>query len=266
MGVRVPLGTPLFKEENLKERIRQITESKQFHMCMVMSIIILIIFVVAVILLKYNVEGEGNPPFNLSKISIISNVEGTDTDDTQNKWNLEVNQNNDIYLYIKKNDDYKYTETISSVVLNNFKITQESKVGKIKLYKPDANVDSVIFKDSSENEVDSIEYKGDIDSSIKEMKISNQGGLVVFRYAIKEIGNYTSNDDEQINHNELLKKLAINNEDVKFKVSFDIIINLDSKKSYKAGMNLDLPTGNVVDNGMQSTESIDLKDIIFKRI
>ena len=232
-------------------------------MCMVMSIILLIIFVVALISLKYNVEGEGNPPFALSKISIISNVEGTDANDEQNKWNLAVNQNNDIYLYIKKNSDYKYTETISSVVLDNFKINQEPKVGKIKLLKPD--IDSVIFKNSSENEVDRIEYKGDIDSSIKEMKISNQGGLVVFRYAIEDIGNYTSNDDEQINHNDLLKKLAINNDDIKFSVSFDIIVNLDSKKSYKASMNLDLPTGNVVDNGMQSTENTDLKDIIFKR-
>lgn len=234
-------------------------------MCMVMSIILLIIFVVALISLKYNVEGEGNPPFALSKISIISNVEGTDANDEQNKWNLAVNQNNDIYLYIKKNSDYKYTETISSVVLDNFKINQEPKVGKIKLLKPDTNIDSVIFKNSSENEVDRIEYKGDIDSSIKEMKISNQGGLVVFRYAIEDIGNYTSNDDEQINHNDLLKKLAINNDDIKFSVSFDIIVNLDSKKSYKASMNLDLPTGNVVDNGMQSTENTDLKDIIFKR-
>ena len=72
-------------------------------MCMVMSIILLIIFVVALISLKYNVEGEGNPPFTLSKISIISDVEGTDAEDEQNKWNLAVNQNNDIYLYIKKN-------------------------------------------------------------------------------------------------------------------------------------------------------------------
>ena len=249
----------------MKEKIKQITETRQFHMCMVMSIILLIIFVVALISLKYNVEGEDNPPFTLSKISIISNVEGTDTNDEQNKWNLAVNQNNDIYLYIKKNSDYKYTETISSVVLDNFKINQEPKVGKIKLLKPDTNIDSVIFKNSSENEVDRIEYKGDIDSSIKEMKISNQGGLVVFRYAIEDIGNYTSNDDEQINHNDLLKKLAINNDDIKFSVSFDIIVNLDSKKSYKASMNLDLPTGNVVDNGMQSTENTDLKDIIFKR-
>ena len=143
--------------EKLKERIRQITKTKQFHMCMVMSIILLIILFVALVSLKYYVEGEGNPPFTLSKISIISNIEGTDIDDEQNKWNLKVNQNNDIYMYIKKNSDYKYTETISSVVLDNFKINQESKVGKIKLFKPDANVDSVIFNDSSEIEVDKIE-------------------------------------------------------------------------------------------------------------
>ena len=60
------------------------------------------------------------------------------------------------------------------------------------------------------NEVDNIEYIGDMDSSIKEMKISNQGGLVVFRYAINNLGNYISNDDEQINHSELLKKLNVN--------------------------------------------------------
>ena len=98
------------------------------------------------------------------------------------------------------------------------------------------------------------------------MKISNQGGLIVFRYAVSDIGNYISNDDEQINHSELLKKLSVNNDDLKFKISFDITINLDSKKSYKANMSLDLPIGNVVDDGMQSTENNDLDSIIFKRI
>ena len=237
----------------MKEKIKQLIDTKQFHMCMVFLIIVVILFVVGMISLKYNVEGEGNPPFNLSKISVISNV-------------LEINQNNDIYLYIKKNEDYKYTETISSVVLNNFNIIKEPKVGKVRLLKPDANIDSVIFKNTEENETDSIEYKGDMDSSIKEMKISNQGGLIVFRYAINDIGNYISNEDEEINHNELLKKLAINNDDLKFEVSFDININLDSKKSYKANMKLELPIGNVVDDGIQSKENTDLENIIFKRI
>lgn len=250
----------------MKEKIKQLIDTKQFHICMVFLIIVVILFVVGMISLKYNVEGEGNPPFNLSKISIISGVNGIDTEDAQNKWNLKVDQNNDIYLYIKKNEKYKYIETIKSVVLNNFNIIQSSKVGQIKLLKPDTSLENLIFKNSEENEVDSIEYKGDTDSSIKDMKISNQGGLVVFRYAIDGIGNYISNDDGEINHNELLKKLSINNDDLKFKVSFDINVNLDSNKSYRANVNLELPIGNVVEDGIQSKENTDLENIIFKRI
>ena len=249
----------------MKERIKQIINTKQFHIIMVLFIILAILFVVGVISLKYNVEGEGNLPFYISKISIISNVEGVDIEDEVNKWNLQVNQNNDIYLYIKKNDRYKDTEIIESVKLDNFDIKEKSKVGEIKLLKPDSNIDSIIFKNVTENEVDSIEYTGDMESSIKEQKISNQGGLVVFRYAINNIGNYTSNDDEEINHSNLLNKLNINNDDLKFKVSFDINITLNSGKTYKSNIELELPVNDVVNNGVQSTEYTDFDNIVFKR-
>ena len=250
----------------MKEKIQQIINTKQFHIIMVLFIIFSILFVAGVITLKYNVEGEGNLPFYISKISIISNVEGSDSEDATNKWNLQVNQNNDIYIYIKKNEEYKDTEIIESVRLDNFNIQQNSKVGEIKLLKPDSNIESVIFKNIAENEIDKIEYIGSMDSSIKEMKISNQGGLVVFRYAINNIGNYISNDDEQINHSELLKKLNVNNEDLKFKVSFDIYITLDGGKVYKSNIELELPVNDVVNQGTQSMEYTDLNDIVFKRI
>lgn len=250
----------------MKEKIQQIMNTKQFHIIMVLLIIFSILFVVGVISLKYNVEGEGNLPFYISKISVISNVEGNDIEDNANKWNLQVNQNNDIYLYIKKNNNYKDTEIIESVKLNNFIIEQNSKIGDIRLLKPDSNVESVIFKNIAENEVDSIEYIGDMDSSIKEMKISNQGGLVVFRYAINNLGNYISNDDEQINHSDLLKKLNINNEDLKFKVSFDIYITLNGGKVYKSNIDLELPVNDVVNQGTQSMEYTDLENIVFKRM
>ncbi len=249
----------------MKERIKQIINTKQFHIIMVLFIILAILFVVGVISLKYNVEGEGNLPFYISKISIISNVEGVDVEDEVNKWNLQVNQNNDIYLYIKKNDRYKDTEIIESVKLDNFDIKEKSKVGEIKLLKPDSNIESIIFKNVTENEVDSIEYTGDMESSIKEQKISNQGGLVVFRYAINNIGNYISNDDEEINHSNLLNKLNINNDDLKFKVSFDINITLNSGKTYKSNIELELPVNDVVNNGVQSTEYTDFDNIVFKR-
>lgn len=250
----------------MKEEIKKFINTKQFHICMVALIVLAILFVVGVVSLKYNVEGEGNLPFYVSKISIISNVEGFDVEDNENKWNLQVNQNNDIYLYIKKNDDYKDTEIIESVKLNNFNIEQNSKIGEVKLLKPDSNIESAIFKNNTENETNEIEYIGDMNSNIKEMKISNQGGLVVFRYAINNIGNYISNDDEEINHSELLKKLNVNDDDLKFKVTFDIYITLNSGKAYKSNISLELPVNDVVNQGTQSTELTDLENIVFKRM
>ena len=250
----------------MKDNIKKIINTKEFHICMVICIIVIILFVAGIISLKYSVEGESNLPFELSKISVISSVEGTDNEDSQNKWNLTVNQNNDIYLYIKKNDNYKSTEIIQSIILDNFNIQQSSEIGQKKLFKPDSNIDTVMFKDIEENVTDKIEYKGDLDSSIKDLKISNQGGLIVCRYAITDIGNYISNDGEEINHQELLKKLNINNDDLKFKVSFDITIKLESNKSYKANVELELPIDNVVDNGTQSREVTDLDSVIFKRV
>ena len=68
----------------MKEKVKQIIDTKQFHICMVALIVIAILFVVGVVSLKYNVEGEENLPFYVSKISIISNVEGFDVEDIEN--------------------------------------------------------------------------------------------------------------------------------------------------------------------------------------
>ena len=249
----------------MKEKITKIINTKEFHICMVIFIIVVILFISGVIILKYNVEGETNLPFDLSKITVISSVEGADNEDAQNKWNISVNQNNDIYLYIKKNKNYDDTEIIDSVTLSNFNIEQNSKVGEIKLFRPDVNIENPLFKDTTENVVDKIEYIGDMESDIKNLKISNQGGLVVFRYGVTNVANYISNEDEQINHNELLKKLNVNNDDLKFNISFDILMKLKSGKTYKSNIKLDLPIDDVVSNGTQSKEYTDLKDIVFKR-
>ncbi len=153
----------------MKEKIKQIIDTKQFHICMVILIIVAILCTVGLITLKYNVEGENNLPFELSKITVISTIEGNDNEDANNKWNLTVNQNNDIYLYIKKNENYKTTEAIQSITLNNFNQEQTAKIGERKIYKPDANIESVIFKNAEENNTQKIEYNGALDSSIKEV-------------------------------------------------------------------------------------------------
>ena len=95
--------------------------------------------------------------------------------------------------------------------------------------------------------------------------MANQGGIIAFRCSNNNVTKYKS-DEEEINHSELLKKANIDNESLKIKLSFNLTIKLESGKEYQAEVNIELPTGNVVENGNTSTEITDLKDIVFKRI
>ena len=177
---------------------------------------------------------------------------------------MDINQNNDIYLYIEKNEHYNQTEIIEKITLDNFNIIRTSEIGTQKIYKPCLN-DTEIFKNTEENEVQSIEYVGDLESSIKELRISNQGGLAIFRYSLDKVGEYLSND-EQVNHYELLKKINMKNEDLKSNISFDITIKLNSGKAFRANIVLDVPNGDIVEKGIVNQEITDLTDVAFKRI
>lgn len=245
--------------------MKDFIDRKAFHVCMVMVIIAIILFIVGILVLRYNVEGETNLPFNLSKIVVVSTAEGNNKENAENKWAMDINQNNDIYLYIEKNEHYNETETIEKITLDNFLITRNSEIGAQKIYKPN-ETETVIFKNAIENETQNIEYTGDLQSNIKQCKISNQGGLVVFRYSLDGVGEYLSNEGEEVNHSELLKKININNEDLKANISFCITIKLNSGKAFKATVKIDVPNGNVVENGTVNQEITDLNDIVFKRI
>ena len=108
-------------------KLRGITKTKSFHICMIIIIITVILFVVGMLVLRYNVEGEKNMPFELSKITIISSQEGIDDGQTDTRWSFDVHQANDIYLYIEKNNEYDKTEIIKSININNFQIETENK-------------------------------------------------------------------------------------------------------------------------------------------
>lgn len=246
------------------DKLKNLTKTKSFHICMIMVIIVAILFIVGMLVLRYNVEGETNMPFELSKIAIISSQEGIDDGQTDTRWSFNVHQANDIYLYIDKNENYDKTEVIQSINVDNIQVEADN-TENIKLYKPDAQEEKVIFKYKDEDIVENIEYTGDMESDLKNLKISNQGGIVAFRCSNNDVANYKSNDEE-INHNELLKKCNITNEDLQIKLSFHLTIKLESGKEYQAEIKLELPTGNVVENGNASTEITDLDNIIFKRI
>ena len=248
----------------MKEKIKYIIGKKSFHICMMIVIISVILFALGLIVLRYNVEGETNMPFKLNKITVISSSEGVDKESGENRWAFDINQNNDIYLYIERNENYRKQEAIKNIVIDNIQVIKDIEKGNISIYKPDGSEGGRTFSNKEDNIAQAIEYVGALESDIKNLKISNQGGLIVFRFANDKISEYISND-EVINHIELLKKSNVTEEDLKAKISFDLTIKIESGKEYKANIALDMPIEGVIEKGTTSNEKTDLKGIIFKR-
>lgn len=236
------------------------------HILIVSIIIIAIIFTGFMIILNYSENGETNMPFYISKISIISTIDGQDVENNTYKWSLNVIQNNDVYIYLEKNENYKKQETIKSVVLKNFNIVDLPKIGEINIYKPTIN-DTVLYKNIEDNKVQELEYKGTKSTDKRKLEISNQGGVLSFRLANNNIGTYLSNEEEEINYETLAKKLNVNETDLQSKITFDMIITLNSGKVFKSeNIAIEVPNKDIVEKGTVGIENTELNEIVFKRI
>lgn len=251
----------------MKEKIKYITSTKAFHICMTIVIVTIILFVAGIMVLRYQVEGETNMPFEISKIILISTSDGVDKNEQANTWAFDINQNNDIYIYLEKNSNYKKQEAIKTVKIDNFNVEKNKEIGTTKFYRPNILETGGNFSNTEENEVQSIEYTGGLEADIKNLVIANQGGVILFRYANNNVAEYTSDisTSNEIISNQLLKKANVNEDDLKSKLSFDITITTEDGKEYKANITLDMPVEGVTQNGTSSKEITDLDDIIFKR-
>lgn len=245
---------------------KQALSKKVIHICIISIIIIGIAFTALMFILKYDETGEINMPFMVNKISVISTVDGQDVENPQAKWDLRVNQNNDIYIYIEKNNNYSKTETISNVKIDNLKVEKKSNIGEIKFYRQSQD-EKQLYKNIEENVFESLEYKGSKLSNSKKLEISNQGGIIEFRCANNNIGVYKSDEDSEINHEDLLKKININEEDLYANIYFDLTIKLDSGKIFKAeSIKLTIPNSDLILNGKVGQEHDFSEKIVFKRI
>lgn len=240
-------------------------KQKAFHVAIIIIIISVILCVGGMLILRYEVEGESNMPFKITKISIIESVEGLENESAGEKWSFRVNENNDIYIYIEKNLSYGKTEIIDSVEIKNINANRPKNLGELKFYRP-VKDEKRMFVNQTENEITDIIYTGELESNIKEQKISNQGGIIAFRYGINNLSQYVSENDELIDHSQLLKLTNITQEDLQTQLTFDIIINLKSGKKYQAPINVDIPTDEIIEKGTVGIDITDLKNIIFKRI
>lgn len=227
--------------------------------------LVVLLMIVISIMIKYDVEGEKTLPFSISRILLVSTVDGNVIDDQENIWNIEVTQVNDIYMYIDKTMEDE--QTIKEIKIENFVINKSPSKGNLKVLRPTGEL-SNLYTYSDQNYLnESIIYTGGKIDDLKSLEISNNGGILGFRVSIEELGNYISNEDKEITYDgKLLSNLNITLEEIKFNMSFDIIITTSDNISYKGTIDLDMPIDSVIENGSSNKELTDFSDIVFKRI
>lgn len=242
----------------MKERI--------FKKCLFATFLVILFTVVISIMIKYDVEGEKELPFSISKILIISTVDGKLNEDTENIWNIGITQVNDLYMYIDKtieDDD----QTIKEIRIENFVVNKNPNKGKLKVLRPTGEIANLYTHSHQDYLNDKIVYMGGVIDDLKSLEISNNGGILGFRIAVEELGNYISNEDEEITYDgKLLSNLGINVSDILFDMSFDIIITTSENISFKGTIRLDMPIETVGEEGSSSKEITDFSNVVFKRI
>lgn len=241
-------------------------KEKIFKKCLFAAFLVVLFAVVISIMLKYDVEGEKELPFSISKILVVSTVDGNLNDDQENIWNIGVTQVNDLYIYVDKSiaED---EQTIKEIRIENFVINKSPNIGKLKVLRPTGEIANLYTHSQQDYLNDKIVYTGGVIDDLKSLEISNNGGILGFRISVEELGNYISNEDEQITYDgKLLSNLGVNIEEIKFNLSFDVVITTSDNISFKGTINLDMPIDTVIEEGSSNKEITDFSDVVFKRI
>ena len=240
------------------------SRKRTIHAFVLIFILIMIILIASLLMFKYHVEGETNLPFELKKINVISTAESSITQDEENIWHADILQKNDIFFVIEKNSEYKKDETIKKVSFENFQVTKTNEDMVVEIYKPTTTVNAYNY--SEEYKIQNLEYVGGQSTNTETLQINNQGGLIGFSIASDNLGEYIFSENEKLpSDGRLLEKAGIKAEDMNFKITFDLIIETESNHKFKANMTLDLPTGNILQDGVGTLEDTQLENVVFKR-
>lgn len=243
-------------------------QEKKFSLGMYITIvsIVMALIVVCFTMYKYSIEGESRPPFVISKIIVTSGAKTTDMVNKESGYVANVLQNNDIRIAIQKNPEYKKEAKMKKVTINNVQITETNNANGIALYRPSKGTNLFEYQEQYIVNGD-MEYLGSSETDIKgdTLKISNQGGILELSATQNNLGQIEYKENEQVAiDGTLINKLGLKQEDVSFKLTFDLIVELDSNVKYKTTITMDLPKGNITENGIEIYEQSDFK-AVFKR-
>lgn len=234
--------------------------------CLFLAFLIVTIVVVFSIVIKYHVEGESTLPYSIEKILIVSRVDTKTNEDAENLWNVGLTENNNIFITIKK-DSNSTNDTIKDIQISNFNIQSAPKLGKISIYRPTGDLNNLYVHSEQNYLGSSITYTGAKVDTLKTLEVRNEGGMIGFRVSLEDLGNYISNnyEEELVYDGSLLAKAGISSNDIKFEISFDLTINLNSGVSFVGTINLELPSGDIINEKEPYIELTDFSDVIFKR-
>lgn len=240
-------------------------QRKTMEISAIIIIAVILITAVAVILLKYNVEGESDMPYIVKKMVIISTANGVNTPTEQIKWDIDINQNTDVYFDIERNENHWSTENIKNVKIQNIKISNTNKYTP-KAYQPSAETEKT-FNYTENNIIQKeLTYEVDKEKDIQNKKITTEGGIIAISFCNANIGEYQGNAEKMTYDGTLLKRVGIKYEDIKANIQFDLVLETVSGKKYKAEIKLDIPAEDITEKGIVKIEDNELKNIVFKRV
>lgn len=248
----------------MEENVEKEKKSKIIKKYIFISFLALSIIISTLLIVKYNVEGEKNLPFEIEKISIKSSLD-TKSNQSENIWDLSIIQNNDIYIYFKKNE--KLDSEVQKIRIENLKIKRNKEIGQTKLFIPTSNDIKTNFKNSTEDySKKGIEYTVNNIDNMEKQEISQNGGMIAFRISNQDLAEYISNEEADLQYDgTLLQKAGITEQDIKIAASMDIIIEISKKEKYKGTLTLELPIEDFNEKSILGIEKTDLSDVIFKR-
>lgn len=245
----------------------EIQRKKSKEKYVILFFLILIFCTTFFIMYKYHVEGEKNLPFNITKLLVISSAKTENIELNENIYEANVIQKNDLYIAIEKNKEYAKEDAIKKIIINNFKIVENSEKGTVKIYRPALGKNNYEYTENYEIK-DAIEYIGAKETNLKteNMTISNQGGLIELSVNLNNLGKITYDEDDNIlADGSLLNRLQITSEEIRKTITFDIYIELTGGNTFKTTIFLEIPTGDIVNDGVNTNE-IDVSKLVFKRV
>lgn len=234
-----------------------------FKKASIISLIVIFMFVISLIIFKYEIEGEDKEglPFYIEKISVVSTADGIkNTGQSEYLWSGELIQVNDIYIKITKTQTRE--KLLQNVIIQNIEM--------IPPIKGDINSSRITKNEDSSNRyvkenLYELKFVAAQSTSLENSTIANQGGNIGLRIMNSGLGQYNSNEEEINYDGRILKLENITNEDIKCKVRFDILIEVLDGMKYKTNVELELPTGNILENGVEIEEYNNIEDLIYKR-